>query len=378
MTQVAEPDVIAKRVAGFGLPGHDPSGAVSVSDTEWPIALDLIRSRHIAGLAVAGIEAGWLQLSDDQAADLLNVHRDAMLAPLSVERSLLTLAPAFEEAGVEFVVLKGPSLAHTVYPDPSWRYFGDLDLLVSARAWSSACAVLEGLGFPRDLPEPRRGFDERFGKASVYRSPSGVEIDLHRTLVLGPFSQWVHSEELFQRTTTFLLGGRTFRRLDDTMLMLHACMHASLGWWPPLTVPLRDVLQVAHFGEIDWDGLGEQATRWKLRAVIRDAFQIAGSALRIPLPSHAQDLAASLTPTRKETSALQAYATDQRRGGWEARATLGAIRGLRPKARFILSLAFPSREFLSARAGSGPISYWRRLSSAFGPRARRWRNRGLS
>src|SRR5207245_8281909 len=143
--------------------------------------------RRITGFAVGAMEAGWLKLSNEQEAGLLDAHREAMLPPLGVERGLLELAPEFERAGVEFLVLKGPAVAHTVYPDPSWRYFADLDLLVRPQDWQRACGLLVGLGFQRDHPEPCPGFVERFGGAPAFRrSSGGGEVDLHRTLAVGP------------------------------------------------------------------------------------------------------------------------------------------------------------------------------------------------
>ena len=44
-------------------------------------------------------------------------------------------------------------------------------------------------------------------------------------------------DELFEDVATFRVGGRTLRRLGDTMSLLHACVHASLGARPPLLVP---------------------------------------------------------------------------------------------------------------------------------------------
>src|SRR5438874_777082 len=237
MQVVAEPQAISKRVAAFGLSGSDLDVPMTVDEKEWPNALYCWRSDHVTGLAMAAVEAGHVQLTDRQATELLEAHREAMFAPLAVERGLLELAPAFESSNIDFIVLKGPAVAHTVYPDPSWRYFGDLDLLVRGQDWSRASGLLGELGFERSVPDPRPGFVERFGGASAHRHPSGVEVDLHRTLVLGPFGLWMETDRLFDSSMGFRVADRTFRRLDDPSLLLHACIHASLGARPPLPVP---------------------------------------------------------------------------------------------------------------------------------------------
>jgi putative nucleotidyltransferase-like protein len=289
---------------------------------------------------------------------------------LDGERRLVNLAEAFDEASVDFLVLKGSSLAHTVYSDPSWRSYGDLDLLVRTKDWRRACSVLEGLGIARKRPEPRPGFDERFGKASAHRGPGDLEVDLHRTLVLGPFGLWIRPDGLFEHVAEFSLGGRTLPRFDDTMLLLHACLHAALGWRPPRLLPVRDVAQAAWFGQIDWDRLADRTQAWKLAAPVQFAFQTVQDKLRVSLPEQALQLK-QLRPRRRERSSLLAYTTKRRTRGGTARATLWAIPGPRAKATYIFGLLFPSRQFLAARATGGKRSYWLRWRVAanwLGPR----------
>ena len=98
---------------------------------------------------------------------------------------------ALEKAGIAHRVLKGHAWAHTVYPDPSWRAFGDVDLLVGTDDSDRAVEVLESTGVRRTLPEVRPGFDRRFGKDATLLSASGREVDLHRLLVAGPYGLWV-------------------------------------------------------------------------------------------------------------------------------------------------------------------------------------------
>jgi hypothetical protein len=332
-----------------------------MDDQAWKQIMPKLSGQRITGFAVAGAEAGWLDLSPEQTSELLETHRAAMLSPLAVERGLLELATEFQAQDVEFVVLKGPALAHTVYPDPSWRYFGDLDILVRGEDWHRASSILEGVGYRRRLPEPRARFDERFGKASEFRREGGIEVDLHRTLVVGPFGLWVDAGALFAGTTEFRLWDRSINRLDDTFLQLHACMHASLGWWPPLRVPVRDVAQVAHYAAVDWESLAERAARWKLRAVIRHAMDTASKELDVQFPADAAAVMAQ-SGSRRERRALREYTTDRRARGGTAISTLMAIRGLRAKAAYIRALVFPGKEFMTARSGSR-ASYLRRWAT---------------
>ncbi len=348
-----------KQVAAFGLPGREPRPVALLSDDDsWTAFLDSIVRQRLTGFAVAAMEAGFLQPKDHQAQELVDRQREAMVQAVELERRLIGVFEALEAAGLEPVVLKGPALAHQVYPDPAWRAFGDIDLLVATHEWRRACSVLRDLGYRRRLPEPRRGFDERFGKAAMHVGPDGSEIDLHRTLVIGPFGLWIDPEEMLSRATTFTLAGRRLRRLADTDLFLHSCIHASLGWTPPLLLPLRDVAQVAWKAEVDWDVAERWVPLWKLAPVVRYAVDNSRRVLRVDLPEGAQRLAA-LKAGRVEMRTFSAYCGERRRGE-TALFTLLAIPGLRPKAAYILNLMVPAKDFLKARTPSGVTPSYRR------------------
>ena len=132
---------------------------------------------------------------------------------LLLDHLLGELSSAMAEAGVPTIVLKGPAVASTFYPDRAWRSYGDLDLLVAAADWRGACEVLVRRGFRRIIPEPRPGFDERFGKGASFEDARKLQVDLHRTLAMGPFGLWIDPGAL----------AREHHRLPDE------------GWTPPPT-----------------------------------------------------------------------------------------------------------------------------------------------
>jgi Uncharacterised nucleotidyltransferase len=364
---MATTEAVRSMSLGWTVASHALAGApeqpLVIGADEWPRLRDTLVAQRLTGLAVAALEAGHLVLSAERTADLLSRHHDAMVWALTIERKLLTLSEAFDKAGIETIVLKGPALAHAVYPDPSWRAYVDLDVLVRTRDWYRACALLESLGHQRRLPEPRARFDVRFGKAAVHKAGDGIEVDLHRTLVLGPFGLWMHPDELFGRTAQLPLGNRRLRRLDDTALLLHACMHASLGWKPPLLLPVRDVAQIAQGAQVDWDLLWDLASRWELRAVIRHALMTATSFLGARLSREALALMGRKS-SRRERRALEAYISDHRNRETTAISTLRAIPGLRGKVAYVRAMLVPQRQFLEARSRDGGApSYLRRWTT---------------
>jgi hypothetical protein len=343
-----------RRIAGAGLAPAEP---VTVASGRWPIVLSGLDFHRLTGIALTAYESGNLVLPEEQVEDLLVHHRSAMVQALSIERRLLRLIGAFYAAGVRAVVLKGTAVAHAVYPDPTMRPFGDLDLLVAASAWRTACEVLRAEGYRRDLPEPRPGFDERFGKAATHSDAEGVQVDLHRTLVLGPFGLWLDPDELLESTETFELAGRRIERLDRTGLLLNAALHAGLGSAAPLLLPLRDVAEASGHPGVDWDRLAAWAERWRVRPALARAFEIAERSLAWEPPAPAREISAR-PAGRAEGRAIRAY-TERRRVGGMALAAMRAIPGLRAKTLYLYGLLLPSREFLRARGRPSYVARWR-------------------
>jgi hypothetical protein len=346
-------EVIARRLASVGLPGaaSDPQ---TITDSEWPRLLGYVSRQRITGLATAAVRAGSLRLTEAQGAQLEEEHRSAMAMVLLLEHLLDEVSTAFAEAGIPTVVLKGAAVANTFYPDRSWRSYGDLDLLVSAAEWRQACGVLSDLGFRRLIPEPRPGFDERFGKGASFEDTRKVQVDLHRTLALGPFGLWIDPGALLEGTTAFPTKGASLRRLDDTNALIHACIHAALGRQHPLLAPLRDVLQIAWSGRTDRGSLSGRIVEWRLTAPVSHAMRTASATLHVPLPNDVDDVL-SRPVGALERRALRAYTTDRRRRGGMELSALWAIPGVRSRAAFVLAMLFPQRAFLEAEGRSGTL-----------------------
>src|SRR6185503_12220500 len=78
------------------------------------------------------------------------------VAGLAQDREHARALAALVAAGVETIVLKGPVLARTVYPERSMRGYADLDVLVRQERWLDAHRALLGLGYTcvQDLSGP--------------------------------------------------------------------------------------------------------------------------------------------------------------------------------------------------------------------------------
>jgi hypothetical protein len=319
--------------------------------------LNAVTEQRLTGLAIESVHSRALELTEHQLDDLFERHEDQLAVDLRLERLLCDAGGLLDDAEIEYRVLKGPLLAHTVYGNPSLRSFGDIDLLVTGRDFDRVVDLFADVGFRRRFVEPRRGFDARFSKGACLEGDDGLEIDLHRTLAPGPFGMMLGRADLMHRPAhEFSLGGRTLAGLDRGLAFLHACFHATLGNHPPRLVPLRDIAELARAG-FDEVAVMELATSVQCASVLRRAVELVQTDLGVVLDGELARWARSQVPSRFDRWALRTYERDDRSYAAQAALSLWTIPSIRERVAYASALALPSRAYVGAREGS----YARRL-----------------
>ena len=314
-------------------------------------------ARHrLTGFVMDAVHRGALDASLPTLAGLEDAHRQATMRVLLLERVLLSIVDVLDEAGIATRVLKGPAIARTLYADPSIRTFLDVDLLVSADDLDAAVSVLTGAGLRRMLPQLRSGFDRRFAKTVTFLHRSGCQVDLHRTLVIGPYGLLVDRRDLFIEAQTFAVSGRRVLALGPTAQFLNLCYHAALGDVPARLAPLRDVGQSLCDPTLEFEAALAMATRWHGRAVVARAVNLASSVLGLP-PSGVVAWARSYRPGRRERRRLACYTSRYRSNSRKYLATAAVIPGLADKAAYLRALLFPAPAFVADRARD-PARWW--------------------
>jgi hypothetical protein len=267
MTSVADP---LRAVASFGLLGsRNAFPDAPLADRDFDALLPRLVSNRVIGLSASAASVGEFRVTDEQASRLHAAHADAMCACLHLEATLLDLAATFQARDIDIRVIKGPAAAHLDYADPTLRSFGDIDLLVRSDDFDEAARLLLGLGYGRAAPEPRPGFDRRFGKGAEFvLTADGTNVDLHRTFVLGPLGLQVRLDELWDGAETFMLGGQKLAALAPTQRLLAACYNAVVSDASPRLSTLRDVAQIVLSGDVEASDAVEMAAGWRAEHVL--------------------------------------------------------------------------------------------------------------
>jgi Uncharacterised nucleotidyltransferase len=340
-------------VAGYTLPGAGrPFPALPLDGPSWAEVLAGARTHRLTGLLGAATADGTFPATTAQVTEARAVHRRGVLRVMALEGELVAVVDRLGAVGVEVRVLKGSAVAHLDYADPALRSFVDLDVLVRAEDIERAVAALGEAGFRRTLAEPRPGFDRRFDKGMTLVPPTGYELDLHRTFVLGPWGVVMDPDRLWDERDEFLLGARAMPAMSRPHRFLHACYHAALGDWPLRLGSLRDVAEILPRLQGAETAVRERAAEWGVEAVVAAAVADAHRLLGLPARGDLARWARGHVPTPRDESWLALHTRADKTFAAQALATLRVLPGWADKVAYLRALALPDRRYTGDRHAS--------------------------
>lgn len=315
---------------------------VPLTDSLWESTLRLVVSNHLLPHLALAIDDGWFAATSahrERVQDDLRIH---LASRLLLERELLGVAGHLVGADIDFRVLKGSATAHLDYPNPALRPFNDLDILVRGRDIERMKTVLEKVGYYRQGHERRPGFDARFEKSFMYLAPLGYELDMHRSLVSGPFGHTLEPDDLFDSEERLTLGAATLPALAREERFIHACLAFLVGDPQPRPRPARDVAQALVHPSLDPDRVLDLAHTWQVAIVVARAIQVARARLKLDLSEYALAIwADEYLPRPREVRFLDCYIGAHKSYAHRAVGALVAIKGIEPRLSYARSLLVP-------------------------------------
>lgn len=177
---------------------------------------------------------------------LRNAARSEFAITTSLEAAAGEVFRLLASSGVHAILIKGPALAAAV-PALRFRFFSDLDLLVSAGAFSRATDALLGAGFEpaQSNWEPRVGHTDRFSHAVTFVRGS-VAVDLHRCLPPPVFGLRVPFDDMKQQSTDLLVSGSSVPVLAPAHTLVATALHAVSSLRNNQLGPWRDIAYLLH------------------------------------------------------------------------------------------------------------------------------------
>jgi hypothetical protein len=286
-------------------------------------------------------------------------------AAVRIEHTALPVFERLEAASVPYAVLKGLATAHLDHADPSWRQFGDVDLLVAPTHLRRVRELLEADGWRQGYALPDR--HERFTHAVTFHAASLVELDVHQRVGHRALGWLVPTEALLRDRMPFELAGRTVWALGELDRTIHACIHSvsSRGEYRRLS-SVADVLLLSYLHEDRAAEVVERAGAWRVRSLVEAGVRDAWTAAQLPLPDGWAD-AFRTPPVRRSWLVDRAYLGERRRPITEELAHLRHLPGTRDRASYVWGLLAPGAEYRAAQGRRGvraQLRYlWGRLRS---------------
>lgn len=348
MSEPQDVDAFLRRAAASPAPTGQPP--VQLSDPDFSRALLIARSTSLEGQLLASVELGTVELTPFQWELLATRHREAMIHALRTERQLLAASRVLRGVGIRHCGLKGVALAHSVYPEPATRTFNDADLLIEPTRFGDAVEVLTACGWQRSLPEIAPGFDDRFAK-DVPLVRNGVALDLHRTLIEGPYGARIDVERMIGQARHIRVGSRPLAILCVSDLYVHAALTAGAADVPPRLVTLTDMLMLERSPEFDAGQVVYRTEQSKIGPAVARGIRVLQEILRLEARPALLGWANGWESTWDERLILKTYL--RRGGGYKrALASIPYQRNWKDRRDLARALILPSREYRVARSWS--------------------------
>lgn len=336
-------DAVSSRVLSSGLePEHlDPARErTSAESAPWSAQDAVFRRHRLQGLLVHAVATGHLSATSEQRREVAMLELDLTRNRVWHDLRLIEITELLDSAGVDHRVLKGPAFGSLEYPDRIMRPTGDIDLLVRGEQLDDAIGTLTGRGGSVVDPEPVEGYTRTIGKSTTVTMPDGLEIDLHRTLVRGPFGVRMRPEDLWERSRSFAVGGVEMTTIGREESLLHSCYHLMI-LSDERALSVRDVAQFLADPALDVDRTIALATAWRAEIVVASAVLLAGTLIPTVAGSPLIDWARGLRAGPIDRFHLRIARPGATMGPAEWPATFMALRSNRDRRMLIRSILRP-------------------------------------
>ncbi len=294
---------------------------------------------------------------------------------LVMERQLCDVLDAFRREEISALVLRGPALARTVYPDSATRPFNDIDLLVIPEQYVKAREILTEMGYlcPFKRFETLQEFFNAESFSHVTDKTKCFEVDLHWSIFqYHGLKRDNGFGSLFDRKVSVETPTLAYQTLENVDALIHAAFHLLVhhGEGTRL-IWIYDIALLAQELTVPkgWEVLQQRALQLKASLAVGDALKLAHSWFGLHIPEGYEDFTSgsrSEDAQRAELSyAKHKQGRDIRLGGY-----LSSLRTSKNKIRYLIKFLFPHPDYMRltyppSRNWLLPLSYVRRWGRWF-------------
>jgi hypothetical protein len=270
------------------------------------------------------------------------------------------ILPVLEQNNISVILVKGASLALSLYPERDLRPMMDVDCLVPWAEHQQALQLLGEMGYQEDARDQVPGLHAMSDYHANLKGGPGnrVIFELHWGLVSSPLAWYAAPIEWFWQHIEPWNADGCARQLTPLAHLLYQSAHAMLqhGGSHILLIWLYDLHLLAQSGLVDWQELVEQAAHLRWGGVVEQALRLTQAAFDTRLPEGLLEQLAQVA----DPAVDRLVAFKQQFGGvrllydWYS---LVALRGM-PRLRYMLGMIFPRPTYIRWRYQPQPSWLW--------------------
>ena len=269
--------------------GDRDASSGAVESVEWMSLLSIAERERAALPLWRSVRASLPEASGEEAGALKRMAQIWEFKLIHLERLLLELLGAYQEAGIQPILLKGAAAALSIYPGFTRRPMLDLDLLVEEREAETAWSLARSLGWRWDATSfPLHAYQDAHHLPPLrdaFGSGSGLEI--HSRLLLPGHPFLFDEEQLRAGAVEIDINGRRCRVPEIHHQLLHCCIH--FAWSHRMTShawrAFSDVRACIAADGFDWDRFLDMARASRADSCCYWTLRLAEGAAEVPIPA---------------------------------------------------------------------------------------------
>jgi hypothetical protein len=219
---------------------------------------------------------------------LRQIQRAQVLSALQMTAELFRLVEQFRDAGLDIVLVKGPTLALRAYGDTGAREYSDLDFLVRQQDILRATELMISAGYQPEIPVEALSPQRIPGQYLFVRIAAPLLVEFHTERTMRYFPLGLPIEEFFARRQYVTVDGYRIPALaiEDELLLI--CIHGSKHLWDRLSLVADVAAFVTRQTSLNWERTFATARAVGAERMLHTGLLLAGNLLGAVLPQNVQ------------------------------------------------------------------------------------------
>lgn len=202
------------------------------------------------------------------------------------QKTIQKLTQVLHQAGIKPILLKGPALAWTVYPQTHWRTSYDVDFLIHPSDWDAASDLMVEMGYQSHpcLNWGYLSYEKSFFPSDDY--PEAPLIELHLRLNNRPDLCVFSYDELLKSADRISIHGEEILIPDKVEHFIYLCIH-RIGHYPNdrrFAWVMDLALLSRQFTEDEWKKLIELSIQKRVSRIVKVCLDDVILVLQITIP----------------------------------------------------------------------------------------------